>query len=45
MLEQLFVDGVILDQVEAEQSGEQQRREQQPTHTPLSSPLPAIDEP
>jgi len=49
VLEQLVVDGVILDEVEAEQSGEQRRenlrREQQPTPTPPLSPPLAIDEP
>ena len=44
VLEQLVVDGVILDEVEAEQSRER-RREQQPTPTPPSSPPLAIDEP
>ena len=49
MLEQLVVDGVILDEVEAEQSREQTRenlrREQQPTLMPPLSPPLAINEP
>ena len=49
VLEQLVVDGVLLDEVEAEQSGERRqenlRQEQQPTPTPPSSPPLAIDQP
>ncbi len=44
VLEQLVVNGEIFDEIEAEQSGEQ-RREQQPTYTPHSSPPLAINEP
>ena len=49
MLEQLVVNGVVLDEIEAEQTGElrqeELRREQeQYTPTPPSSPL-VIDEP
>src|SRR5579871_3668714 len=49
VLEQLIVDGVLLDEVEAEESGRARRenstRERQSTPTLPSSPPAAIDEP